>query len=233
MYATRWLSVLLPSPSITTAAFTSGCSSSASSISPGSIRYPLTFTCLSALPTYSISPLSTYLPKSPVLYILPPSSTPYGFGTYLSAVSSPFFTYPRPTPFPPMYISPTTPTPATSCLSSSTYTSTPDSARPITAFPLLPPSSPPIRFAVAFTQHSVGPYTLYISRPLTPSSSSHNPLSIFSPPICSPLAPSSLSPTFIIVGVGSIPSISCPRQSLITPPASLLTLSGSTCSARP
>src|SRR4029077_11846731 len=76
-----------PSSSLitTTARSTPSCPLITCSTSPNSIRWPLTFTCSSLLPTTSRLPSSRYLPISPLRYNLPPS-LPNGSGTNFSAV---------------------------------------------------------------------------------------------------------------------------------------------------
>src|SRR5215467_12777387 len=115
--------LLPPSSSLatTTHSLTPACSLSAASTSPNSMRYPLTFTCSSLLPTYSICPSLLYRHTSPVRYNRSPPDSLYGFGTNRSAVNSGLLKYPRANPSLPMYSSPATPTGATPRLSSSTY----------------------------------------------------------------------------------------------------------------
>src|SRR5215467_10492749 len=157
-YATNLL--LPPSSSLatTTHSLTPDCSLSAASTSPNSIRYPLTFTCSSLLPTYSISPPSLYRHTSPVRYNLSPPSTPYGFGTNRSAVNSGLLKYPRASPSPPMYSSPATPTGTTPIRSSTTYAVVLLIGPPIPTVraPSFTSSTSPL---VANVVLSVGPYT--------------------------------------------------------------------------
>src|SRR6185437_1554269 len=173
-YATSFFSSP-PSPSsctTTAACSTPSCPSNAPSISPTSIRYPLTFTCPSFLPTNSTSPSSFHFTKSPVRYNLPPPSllpSPLSpantSGTNRSAVHSPRFTYPLPTPAPPIHNSPTTPTGTGSISSSTTYTRTfpnglpkgtlPSSSSLLTLFSLSPPL--PTSYVSTPTVVSVGP----------------------------------------------------------------------------
>src|SRR5271154_2828875 len=114
-----------PSPraTTTTALSTPAYLSTCRSISPSSIRYPLTFTCSSRRPINSSSPFLCHLTKSPVRYSRPPSSSLNRSAIYRSPVSPARFTYPLPTPAPPIYSSPTLFTGCTCSPSSpSTYT---------------------------------------------------------------------------------------------------------------
>ena len=77
-----------------------------SSISPSSILNPLIFIWPSALPKCSISPLSSHLQISPVLYIIVFGMK--GLGIKALSVSSWLAKYPFATPIPPIYNSPGT-----------------------------------------------------------------------------------------------------------------------------
>src|SRR5215471_12987283 len=136
-YPSTRLSPPLTSLTITTLSFTPPYSLITPSISPNSIRYPLIFTWLSRLPTYSILPSLRYLPMSPVRYIRPPSPS-NGLGTYLSAVASLRFRYPRVNIAPSIYISPRTPIALASIPSSNTYTRAFVIGLPIPGSSLLP-----------------------------------------------------------------------------------------------
>src|SRR5262249_41585005 len=149
----------------TTASFTPPCSRSTPSTSPSSIRYPRTFTCRSARPIYSRFPSPLHRPRSPVRYIRSPHTPPYGFGTNLSAVSSPPSQPPRPPPAPPTYTSPIPPCATPSCISSNTYIRTFPIGLPIAIHcsPLpSPTSSAPTSYTLHPTVVSVGPYSLKI-----------------------------------------------------------------------
>ena len=100
--ATNWLLVPILITS-TTALLILGFPIKASSISPSSIRCPLTFTWLSSLPKNSIVPSFHVLPASPVLYHLTPSDS-----TNFFSVNSLSPVYPFATPTPPINNSPLT-----------------------------------------------------------------------------------------------------------------------------
>ncbi len=118
-YATRRLPSVPSSLAMTTASLTPACDASAVSTSPGSMRKPRTFTCVSRRPRNSSVPSPLQRTTSPVRYSRSPF--PNGLGTKRSAVSSGRPTYPTARPSPPTYSSPGTPT-GTSCIApSSTY----------------------------------------------------------------------------------------------------------------
>ena len=85
---------------------TQGCFKREDFISPGSIRYPLIFTCSSTRPIISMLPSSSHRPMSPVLYNFPLSK---GLWIKLSWVFSWLFIYPLATPSPARQISPGSP----------------------------------------------------------------------------------------------------------------------------
>src|SRR5262245_53619208 len=169
-YPTRRLSPGLSSLTTTTLCFTASCFSSAASISPGSIRYPLTLTCPSLLPPNSISPSATYFPTSPVPYLLPPTSRLYPSGLYLSALIPGLFRHPLVTPRPTIHSSPFTPTGANSPSSSQIQIPPFHSGRPIR---FLAPTSLPLSVRLAqMIVPSVGPYSASIRAPSKTSPSS-------------------------------------------------------------
>src|SRR6185437_8183525 len=171
-------------------------------------------------------PSQFHFTKSPVRYNRPPSSpspppSPANTsGINLSAVHSARFTYPRPTPTPPIHNSPPTPTGTGSISSSKTYNRVLPIGRPIGTPPPCPassfsPVSPPVfPFSFFIQGHaltsmlaSVGPYRLCNSTPpsfsanlFRWSSSSASPLQItrFNPPHLS--TPSCSSHTLSIDG---------------------------------
>ena len=108
--------------SITTHCATPACSRSTASTSPNSIRYPRNFTCPSSRPTNSSFPSSRHFTRSPVRYNRSPTFPLIPSGTNLSAVNAPPFTYPRASPVPATYNSPTTPGATGRNQPSSTYT---------------------------------------------------------------------------------------------------------------
>ena len=75
-----------PRARCTAACATSACRSSAASISPGSMRKPRSFTCVSARPRKSRTPSARQRARSPVRYIRLPAG-PNGSATNRSAVS--------------------------------------------------------------------------------------------------------------------------------------------------
>src|SRR6202167_3579790 len=101
-------------------------------------------------------PSSRLPPRSPVRYIRPPPSPPYGSATNRSPVSAPRFRYPRANPAPPIYNSPITPTGTGSRFSSRMYIRTFAIGRPIgTELSRLE-----ILWLADHTVVSVGPYML-------------------------------------------------------------------------
>src|SRR6185369_7614588 len=111
----------------------------------------------SRLPLYSNIPSPRHLTTSPVRYSPAPAFPLTPSGTYRTAVSSRRLKYPRPTPPPPRYNSPGTPTPNSLISSSFTYTSMLLIGPPIVPSSSSPPS--PIHL-VTSTAASVGPYRL-------------------------------------------------------------------------
>src|SRR6185295_11210925 len=193
-----------------TAALTSLCSPSTLSISPNSIRCPLTFTCSSRLPKYSISPSPLHLTSSPVRYSRSPS--PYLLGTNFIAVSAALPRYPRANPSPPMYSSPLTPIGTSSPSPLLTYNC---------VLPIPPPSltcpSPLCRLTLDQIVVSVGPYIFHNS-PTRPVSSAASSWLNASPPTnpficrlpCQPLSISSRQPAGVAcITVASLSSSSC------------------------
>src|SRR5215467_10698395 len=91
-------------PPRTTTAFsrTLGCVLSTLSISPSSIRYPRSFTCVSTRPRYSSTPSPRYLARSPVRYSSPPPP-PYPSSANPSRFRSRPPRYPPPPPLPPSH----------------------------------------------------------------------------------------------------------------------------------
>src|SRR5215213_2485947 len=141
----------------------------------------------------SSSPSARHFTKSPVRYNRAPAVSLNGCGTNRSAVSSARPRYPRASPAPPRYNSPTTPTAAGSSRPFSTYVCVFAIARPIGTIPaqLL---SARTSYTLLPTTVSVGPYSL-ISR--VPAACSRHPRTVSlpsaSPPITSTraLAPNS------------------------------------------
>src|SRR5438105_1343121 len=99
-------------------------------------------------------PSGSHLPRSPVRYIRPPTSSVNGSFRNLSAVNSGRFRYPRATPAPPMYSSPITPTGTGSFQASSMYIRVFAIGRPIET----PSSTLLICFIRDQIVVSVGPY---------------------------------------------------------------------------
>src|SRR5579875_1188079 len=103
-------------------------------------------------------PSGSQRPRSPVRYSRAPGSPPNASGTNFSAVSSGRFRYPRPTPAPPMYSSPATPTGAGSPSRSKMYICVFAIGRPIGVN--CRANSGMQRYALAQIVASVGPYSL-------------------------------------------------------------------------
>src|SRR6476646_10076497 len=193
-YPTSPLSPGSSSRTTTTASAISSIPSNAASISPNSIRYPPTFTCSSRRPTNSSLPSASHRFRSPVRYNRPPLFPLNGFGTNFSPVNPGRFKYPRASPAPPMYNSPTTPTATGSILSSNTYTCVFATGTPIGIQSLSSICPRSICSHQVNVVPSVGPYPLMIAT--CPSRS--NPLCTWirdsaSPPINNCLKPTRLS----------------------------------------
>ena len=107
-YAYSALSPVLSVLAMTALSFIFSSSRMRLSISPGSIRNPLIFTCSSIRPRYSIFPSESHIARSPVRYIFP---SPNGESTNFSAVCSGLFRYPLANPAPVIHSSPGTPIP--------------------------------------------------------------------------------------------------------------------------
>src|SRR6185503_17746629 len=122
------------------------------------MRKPRIFTWWSMRPRNSMLPSDKYRARSPVLYSLCPGSRLNGSAMNRSAVRSARLMYPLATPTPPMYISPTTPLPTASILSSSMYILAFLIGLPIGTLPLSS-SPPPASYTLHPTTASVGPYS--------------------------------------------------------------------------
>src|SRR5215216_3568653 len=224
-YPTSLLPLLTSSLTSTTAAFTPSPLLISSSISPNSILCPLTFTCWSILPRYSILPSPLTFARSPVPYILFPLPPLTQSGLYLAAVSSAPFIYPLPTPAPPIHSSPSIPIPPSSPSLLLTYPIVFLITRPIAILSSPSNSSSSLTTScVTSSEHSVGPYAFTTSTPLLPLIHLlHSPTSNSSPVTTITLITSSLPSRLSFLS-----SSSTIARSIVGTTSTTVTLSSST-----